>query len=99
MIRININRADGTVTEKETLTAGRVGLDCEFTFSSEWNGLNKIAVCEGAEVKAVVMDSGSNAIVIPAECFSSAGYRLRVGVFGINAAGSIAIPTVWVKVG
>ena len=97
MIRINVSVADATVTEKETLTASRVGLQCEFTFSSEWDELSKIAVCEGAEVREVAMDG--NTITIPPECMAVAGYRLRIGVMGISANEATVIPTIWAKVG
>ena len=101
MIRINISMsgsvADAEVTEKETLTAGRKGLLCNISFGSGWEGLQKIAVCEGADVKAVPLVS--NTFEIPHECLAVAGYRLRIGVMGISTDGETVIPTVWAKVG
>lgn len=102
MIRISVSTsgvaADIEVTEKETLTAGRVGLQCEFTFGSVWDGLQKIAVFEGAEIKEVAL--GLEPVVeVPWECLAIAGYRLRIGVTGISPTGETVIPTVWAKVG
>lgn len=97
MIQINITGADASVTQTETLTAGRVGLECSFSFDSAWDGLSKIAVCEGADTRSVVMDSDT--IIVPWECLADPGYKLRVGVRGENSSGDIVIPTVWARVG
>lgn len=98
MIRINVSRADATLTETETLTEGRVGLRCAFTFGEEWNGLQKIAYFQGADEKSVAMVDGDE-VEVPWECMASAGYKLNVGVRGDNASGDTVIPTVWVRAG
>ncbi|MBP5461194.1 MAG: hypothetical protein J6Y20_03620 [Lachnospiraceae bacterium] len=98
MIRVSITRADATVTETETLTAGRVGLECAFTFSGEWEGLQKVAVFEGAETIEVALGTATVAVV-PPECMATAGYNLRVGAYGLSAEEALVIPTVWAKAG
>lgn len=98
MIRVNVSRADASVTETETLTAGRVGLECGFTFSTEWDGLAKVAVFEGAETIEVALGTASIAVV-PPECMATAGYNLRVGVYGLSETEAVVIPTVWAKAG
>lgn len=98
MIRINVSRADATLTETETLTEGRVGLRCAFTFGEEWNGLQKIAYFEGSDARSVAMVDGDE-VEVPWECMASAGYKLNVGVRGDNASGDTVIPTVWVRAG
>lgn len=98
MLQINVSVADATVATKETLTAGRVGLECQFGFSAEWDDLAKVAVFDGAEARDVAMTDGDT-VTVPWECLASAGYTLRVGVYGMNAEGTIVIPTVWAKVG
>lgn len=98
MIRINVSRADATLTETETLTEGRVGLRCAFTFGEEWNGLQKIAYFEGSDARSVAMVDGDE-VEVPWECLASAGYKLNVGVRGDNANGDTVIPTVWVRAG
>lgn len=97
MINISVSLADATVTGKETLTAGRVGLQCQLSFSADWNDLQKIVVCEGAETREVPLTGDT--ITVPPECMATAGYRLRIGVMGISASEEIVIPTVWAKVG
>lgn len=98
MIRINVSRADATLTETETLTEGRVGLRCAFTFGEEWNGLQKIAYFEGSDARSVAMVDGDE-VEVPWECMAFAGYKLNVGVRGDNASGDTVIPTVWVRAG
>lgn len=98
MIRVSVSRADATVTETETLTAGRVGLECGFAFTTEWDGLMKVAVFEGAETIEVALGLATVAVV-PPECMATPGYALRVGVYGLSPANAIVIPTVWAKAG
>lgn len=98
MIRISVSRADATVLETETLTAGRIGLVCEFVFSSDWDDLEKVAVFDGEVTKEVALDENNRAIV-PAECMATAGYKLRCGVTGLNAEQVVVLPTVYVNAG
>lgn len=98
MLRVTVNNVAATLTESETLTSGRVGLRCAFTFSSEWDGLSKIAVFEGAETMDVALLT-SNTAVVPAECLATQGAKLRIGVYGMNGAGTIVIPTIWASAG
>lgn len=98
MIRLSLTRADATVTETETLTAGRVGLECAFTFNADWDGLTKVAVFEGAETIEVALGS-ANVAVVPPECMATAGYNLRCGAYGLSTEQAVVIPTVWAKAG
>jgi hypothetical protein len=98
MIRLSLTRADATVTETETLTAGRVGLECAFAFNSDWDGLEKVAVFEGAETIEVALGT-ANVAVVPPECMATAGYNLRCGAYGMSATRAIVIPTIWAKAG
>ena len=97
MIKLNVSAANIAVEEKETLTEGRVGLLCQFRFTDEWAGLAKTAVFDGADSRDVILKS--DMVAIPAECLSTEGYSLSVGVYGKNAAGDIVIPTVYATVG
>ena len=97
MIKLNVSAANIAVEEKETLTEGRVGLLCQFRFTGEWAGLAKTAVFDGADSRDVILKSDT--VAIPAECLSTEGYSLSVGVYGKNAAGDIVIPTVYATVG
>lgn len=97
MIRVNVDGVTATVTEKEILTAGRVGLECAFTFTGEWDGLFKTAVFQGVESVDVALPD--NTCVVPWEAMQVEGVQLKVGVFGANGEGTIVIPTIWANAG
>lgn len=97
MIRVNVDGVSATVTEKEVLTAGRVGLECAFTFTGEWDGLFKTAVFQGVESVDVALPD--NTCVVPWEAMQVEGVQLKIGVFGANGAGTIVIPTIWANAG
>lgn len=97
MIKLKVSAANITVEEKETLTEGRVGLLCRFSFTGEWDGLAKTAVFDGADSRDVILTEDT--VAVPAECLAAEGYSLSVGVYGKNAAGDIVIPTVYATVG
>ena len=97
MIKCNVTNVAITLTETETLTAGRVGLECQFSFSSEWDGLAITAYFLGSTTKAVVVNGDT--VTVPAESMAEPGYKLYVGVVGKNAQGNIVIPTLWASAG
>ncbi len=97
MIKLKVSAANIAVEEKETLTEGRVGLQCRFSFTGEWDGLAKTAVFDGADSRDVILTEDT--VAVPAECLAAEGYSLSVGVYGKNAAGDIVIPTVYATVG
>lgn len=97
MIRINVDGVTATVAEKEILTAGRVGLECAFTFTGEWDGLFKTAVFQGVESVGVALPD--NTCIVPWEAMQVEGVQLKIGVFGANGAGTIVIPTIWANAG
>lgn len=97
MIKCNVTNVAITLTETETLTAGRVGLECQFSFSSEWDGLAITAYFLGSTTKAVVV--AGDTVTVPAESMAEPGYKLYVGVVGKNAQGNIVIPTLWASAG
>lgn len=97
MIKCNVSNVAIEITETETLTAGRVGLECQFTFSSEWDGLAITAYFLGETTNAVVVSG--NTVVVPAASMVAPGYKLYVGVVGRDAQGNIVIPTLWASAG
>ena len=97
MLRLDIRGVNAYPLEKEVLTEGRVGLEISFTFSSDWDGLTKIAVFEGAQTIDVILVN--DRCVVPHEALAQSGAALRIGVYGQNTAGDIVIPTVWAKFG
>lgn len=98
MIKMTVNGVTATATEKEVLTAGRVGLRCAFEFAGgDWGGLFKTAVFQGIETVDVALPT--NECVVPWEAMAVEGVQLKVGVYGANGNGDIVIPTVWANFG
>ena len=98
MIRLTVSRADVTVEERETLTSGRVGLKCTFTFSADWDGLQKIATFAGAQTKSVPLGGGE--VTVPWECLAEGeDHLLSVAVTGTKPDGTVVIPTVYTVIG
>ena len=97
MIIVTVLRTHAAAVVTEVLTAGRVGMEAKFHFSSEWDGLGKTAVFEaGGVTKDVIVDP--DGILVPHECMI-AGADLRVGVYGYDQSGEIVIPTIYALVG
>ena len=95
---MTIDGVQATATEKETLTAGRVGLKCAFEFAGgDWGALFKTAVFQGVETVDVALVG--NECTVPWEALATEGTQLKIGVYGANGDGDIVIPTVWANFG
>jgi hypothetical protein len=67
-----------------------------FTFSSEWDGLTKVAVFRaGGYKKAVILEGGQTSCNIPAEVLQSPSRKLEIGVQGYNEEKDLVLPTNW----
>lgn len=80
------------------ITAGTVGLPVEFSFGNQWEGLSKAAVFRAGCVEMFVENIETQA-AIPWEVLEKPDVWLSVGVYGVNADGSVSIPTIWANVG
>lgn len=99
MVKIKVNDSRAVVLESEKLTSGRIGLQCQFIFSEDWDDLVKTAVCIAGEVTKDVLFTGDT-ITIPHECLANPCKELAIGVYGIgNSTNTIAIPTIYAVVG
>ena len=101
-IQIAVSAADAAVTAPATLTSGMVGAAVTFAFSGTvWQSLRKIAVFRAGSVRRDVEETDWNDCVctIPWECLSEADERLLVGVYGMDEAGTVVIPTVYADCG
>ena len=101
-IKIAVSAADAAVTEAATLTCGMVGAAVTFTFSGDaWTALRKIAVFRAGSVQRSVEQSdwSGSSCTIPWECLCDAGERLLVGVYGMDEAGQVVIPTIYADCG
>ena len=78
------------------VTTGSVGIPVQFSFSQEWDALQKIAVFRAGDAAVDVALTGDTTTV-PADVLTTAGLPLMIGVYGAAADGTIVIPTVWAK--
>lgn len=98
MFELNIDTRIASVKRREKITAGSVGIQCGFTFSSDWDGLSKTAVFETDKHKIAIVLTAS-AVTIPWEVCEEANLDVIVGVYGTNGEGTIVIPTIYAKLG
>ena len=101
-IQIAVSAADAAVTAPATLTSGMVGATVTFAFSgTAWQSLRKIAVFRAGSVRRDVeeTDWSGSVCTSPWECLSEADERLLVGVYGMDEAGTVVIPTVYADCG
>lgn len=97
-IKIEVTGNVARVIERPArITAGTVGLPVEFSFDSQWEGLDKTAVFQAGHLCKISYDLKTEAIV-PWEVLEKAGPWLSIGVYGVNEDGSVAIPTIWANV-
>lgn len=75
-----------------------IGAQVQIDYNDEiWGSLHKTVVFKGAVIKDVI--TNADVVTIPAEVVANQGVALRVGVYGVDADGNIAIPTVWADLG
>ena len=95
-LRIRGNMAEVT-DAPAVITSGTVGLPVEFIFDDRWDGLSKTAVFRAGCTAKAVTNLQAQAIV-PWEVLEKPNCWLQIGVYGVNADGSVAIPTLWANV-
>lgn len=104
MFLVAANTRQAIVGQKEWLTTGSSGIQVQFLFSEDWNGLSKFAVFRNAEIEESVIPialPSSNLTELPAEnCAAEyVDEKVYVGVYGTDGLGHIIIPTIWVSLG
>jgi hypothetical protein len=85
------------VEKPDRITAGTIGMPVEFTFDSSWDNLNKTAVFLAGE-RSIVDANIDNTATVPWEILKP-GFRLNVGVYGVNLDGTVAMATTWANAG
>lgn len=101
MFSVTIDRNKAWVTERETLTRYSTGTDTVqigLDFSEEWDALSKIAVFRAYETQIDVAFTGDS-VQIPVQVLTRQDVHLLFGVYGVNASGSVVIPTIWADLG
>lgn len=102
MITITVDTRQAVVTNREMLTSGSVGIQAQFTFSEDWDGLTRTAVFrfgDDENTKVDVVLTAENICTVPWEVLQDEGEPVFCGVYGMNSAGSIVIPTIWASIG
>lgn len=97
-VKIEVTGNIARVIDKpQRITAGTVGLPVEFIFDSQWEGLDKTAVFHAGH-KCKIVERVESESIVPWEILDRHGVWLKVGVYGANKEGSVAIPTIWANV-
>ena len=104
MFLVAANTRQALVGQKEWITTGSSGIQVQFLFSDDWEGLSKFAVFRNAEIeesKIPIALPESNLTELPAEnCAAEyVDEKVYVGVYGSDGLGHIIIPTIWVSLG
>lgn len=107
MFSIQVAKNRMALTSKEYMTSGSKNVYvCQFEFSSEWEGLEKVAVFATAMGESAPLpDSVYNQLLgddnrcfIPWEVTKEANTSVYIGVFGTMNE-EIVLPTVWMDIG
>ena len=104
MFLVAANTRQAIVGQKEWITTRSSGIQVQFLFSSDWDGLSKFAVFRNAEIEESVIPialPASGLTELPAEnCDAEyVDEKVYVGVYGTDGLGHIIIPTIWVSLG
>ena len=89
------------VTEKreELIPKGIKGAPVHLPYSDDWADLNKTVVFQGSGITKDILNAGED-VAIPAEIVArTSAAPVQVGVYGTNADGTLAIPTLWAELG
>lgn len=104
MFLVAANTRQALVGQKEWITTGSSGIQVQFLFSDDWEGLSKFAVFRNAEIeesRIPIALPASGLTELPAEnCAAEyVDEKVYVGVYGSDGLGHIIIPTIWVSLG
>ena len=96
--KIQVNGAIAHTLYRKVIPAGIIGAQVEFEYAEDiWKGLHKTVVFRGPVTKDVVTDA--NIVTVPPEVAEKPLSLLSVGVYGVDAEGNLAIPTIWADLG
>ena len=86
--------------ERELLTSGSVNVNkAQFSFSQDWDGLNRTAVFQAGDTAIEVALTQTNTCYIPWEVLKSARRMCYAGVYGTDTDGNVVLPTIWASLG
>lgn len=78
------------------IPAGIIGGTIRFVYGPNWAGLTKTVVFSCGNVTKDVVDA-REVVTVPAEVTARPERKLLVGVYGVDAAGETATPTLWLE--
>lgn len=100
MITIYVQKTQARAELDTPLTNGSVGLEVQFNFSPDWDGLSRTAVFETSEYyKETVEIENENTAIVPENVMLQSGVKLYIGVYGTDNEGNIVVPTVYADCG
>lgn len=80
------------------ITRGMVGAEISLEYADPlWDGLTKTVVFRGAVAKDVI--NAGETVTVPPEVLAVSSRVLSVGVYGVDADGTLVIPTLWADLG
>ena len=96
--KIQVNGVTANTVYRKVIPAGIIGAQVEFEYDEAvWSGLRKTVVFRGLVTKDVVTDA--TIVTMPPEIAEKPLSPLSVGVYGVDAAGNLVIPTLWADLG
>ena len=104
MIEITVNTRRAIVGEKELITTRSAGIQVQFTFSDDWDGLAKFAIFrngEDDESRVAMAVPTSGLVELPSEncAVDYIDEPIFAGVYGNDGLGTTIIPTIWASIG
>lgn len=96
--KIQVSGVNAQTVSCEVIPAGIIGATVAFEYTDAmWAGLTKTVVFKGCCTKDI-LNAGAS-VTVPAKVVAKPGTRIQVGVYGVDAEGNIAIPTLWASLG
>ena len=96
--KIKVSGFTAHVVYRKVIPAGIIGAQIEIEYADEvWSRLHKTIVFRGPVTKDVITDA--NIVMMPPEVAEKPLSPLSIGVYGVDADGNLAIPTIWADIG
>lgn len=97
--KIKITNNVAVADRQQVVTSGMVGATVAFELDELWDGLTLTAVFQAGCLTRDVLDVDPEGTVIPWEVLAEPGQQLKCGLYGVNGAGDLVIPTTWAHLG
>lgn len=96
--KVRVNGVCAKTIERRVIPMGIIGATVSFEYTDpRWDNLTKTVVFRGAVTRDIL--NAGETVTIPAETVSRPSVLLRVGVYGTDSSGTVAIPTLWADLG